>query len=387
VRLNKVITALMDRSERNTSAQNSEFGVFQASIMLEERVRQRTRELEAALRENEKMNRALRESEAKLRGLVSQSLVGIVLIEDGKSIYSNSKFDEIFGYRADEVRELGPLQFAQKSDHALVAENIRKRMSGEASGISYVFHGLRKDGSVIDVECHSSVMRSGNATLLISLVMDITARIRIEREVSSLHEQLRQQSTHDSLTGLYNRHFLEGSFARELLLAERSEQPVSVIMCDLDHFKAVNDGHGHLAGDQVLRVFGELIASLGRESDIFCRYGGEEFLLVLPGMGEGAAVERAELLRGAMEDTVVGFGATQISITASFGVATFPRQGRTSDELIAAADGALYVAKADGRNRVTVCLGHNESASMPGPGAGARCPRPLPAAARSGSAQ
>jgi predicted signal transduction protein with EAL and GGDEF domain len=104
-------------------------------------------------------------------------------------------------------------------------------------------------------------------------------------------------------------------------------------------------------------------------------------------MGEGAAVERAELLRGAMEDTVVGFGATQISITASFGVATFPRQGRTSDELIAAADGALYVAKADGRNRVTVCLGHNESASMPGPGAGARCPRPLPAAARSGSAQ
>ena len=356
VRLNKIISALMDRAERNTSAQGSDFSIFQTTIMLEERVRLRTAELEAALRENERINRALRESEAKFRGLVSQSLVGIVLVEDGKFSYSNAKFDEIFGYSSDEIRGMGPLQTAVESDRGLVTENIDKRLSGEVDQLGYVFHGLRKNGSVIDIECHSSVMNVGNRLLLISLLMDISERTRAERAVQVLQEELREQSTHDALTGLYNRHFLEEFFARELLLAERAGHPVSVIMGDLDHFKAVNDRHGHLAGDEVLRVFGNLMKHNARASDIICRYGGEEFLLVLPGMTEEGAVERAEQLRRAMADTPVSHGASQITVTASFGVATFPFHGRTTDELIASADSALYSAKADGRNRVNLCF-------------------------------
>src|ERR1035437_3982627 len=356
VRLNKIISALMDRAERNTSAQGSDFSIFQTTIMLEERVRLRTAELEAALRENERINRALRESEAKFRGLVSQSLVGIVLVEDGKFSYSNAKFDEIFGYSSDEIRGMGPLQTAVESDRGLVTDNIDKRLSGEVDQLGYVFHGLRKNGSVIDIECHSSVMNVGNRLLLISLLMDISERTRAERAVQVLQEELREQSTHDALTGLYNRHFLEEFFARELLLAERAGHPVSVIMGDLDHFKAVNDRHGHLAGDEVLRVFGNLMKHNARASDIICRYGGEEFLLVLPGMTEEGAVERAEQLRRAMAATPVSHGASQITVTASFGVATFPFHGRTTDELIAAADSALYSAKADGRNRVNLCF-------------------------------
>jgi diguanylate cyclase (GGDEF)-like protein/PAS domain S-box-containing protein len=356
VRLNKIISALMDRAERNTSAQGSDFSIFQTTIMLEERVRLRTAELEAALRENERINRALRESEAKFRGLVSQSLVGIVLVEDGKFSYSNAKFDEIFGYSSDEIRGMGPLQTAVESDRGLVTENIDKRLSGEVDQLGYVFHGLRKNGSVIDIECHSSVMNVGNRLLLISLLMDISERTRAERAVQVLQEELREQSTHDALTGLYNRHFLEEFFERELLLAERAGHPVSVIMGDLDHFKAVNDRHGHLAGDEVLRVFGNLMKHNARASDIICRYGGEEFLLVLPGMTEEGAVERAEQLRRAMAATPVSHGASQITVTASFGVATFPFHGRTTDELIAAADSALYSAKADGRNRVNLCF-------------------------------
>jgi len=356
VRLNKIIQALMDRAERNTSAQVSDFGMFQATIMLEERVRRRTAELEAALRENEKTSRALRESEAKFRGLVSQSLVGIVLIEDGRFSYSNAKFDEIFGYSAEEVRGMGPLQTAVESDRGLVAENIDKRLRGEVSQLHYVFHGLRKNGAVIDIECHSSVMHVGNRLLLISLIMDISERTRAERAVQVLQEELREQSIHDALTGLYNRHFLEESFGRELLLAERGGHPVSVIMGDLDHFKAVNDRYGHLAGDEVLRVFGALLTNNSRASDIVCRYGGEEFLLVLPGLTEEGAVERAEQLRCAVAATPVSYGASQVTVTASFGVATFPSHGRTTDELIAAADGALYSAKAGGRNRVNLCF-------------------------------
>ena len=112
VRLNKIIRALVDRAERGTSVQGSDFSLFQTAILLEEQVRRRTSELEAALRENEKITRALRESEAKFRGLVSQSLVGIAITEDGRFSYSNAKFDEIFGYSTEEVRGLGPLDLA-----------------------------------------------------------------------------------------------------------------------------------------------------------------------------------------------------------------------------------------------------------------------------------
>jgi diguanylate cyclase (GGDEF)-like protein len=175
--------------------------------------------------------------------------------------------------------------------------------------------------------------------------------------VQALQVMLRDQSTHDALTGLYNRRYLEETLGRELLSAERHGHPVSVIMGDLDYFKAVNDGYGHLAGDEVLRVFGALLKRHARGSDVYCRYGGEEFLLVLPQMATAHAVERAEQLRCTMAAAPVPYGAALIAVTASFGVATFPGDGRTGDALIAAADNALYAAKAAGRNRVSVSTG------------------------------
>jgi diguanylate cyclase (GGDEF)-like protein/PAS domain S-box-containing protein len=356
-RLNKMLQSLMDRAERSASVQSSDFSLFQTAIILEGQVRSRTAELEAALRENEKINRALRESEEKFRGLVSQSLVGIVIIEDGRFSYSNAKFDEMFGYSGEEIRRLGPLDTATEQDRPRVAEHIRKRLSGEVQQADYVFRGLRKNGAEIDVEVQSSAMEIGGKLALIILLMDVTERTRAEREVQALQEKLREQATHDALTGLYNRHYLEESLGRELILAERHGHPVSVIMGDLDHFKSVNDRYGHLGGDEVLRTFGDLMKRHARGSDIYCRYGGEEFLLVLPQMPAPTAAERAEQLRIAMAAGPVRFGASQIAVTASFGVATFPQDGRTGDELIAAADSALYVAKATGRNRVEVKTG------------------------------
>ena len=169
-RLNKIIQALMDRAERNASAQSSDFGVFQRTILLEEQVSVRTDELQAALRENEIANRALRESEAKFRSVADQSLVGIVVIDDGKFSYTNAKFNEIFGYDAVEIRHLGPLEVTVESDRALVASQVLARMSGAGDRLAYAFHGLRKDGEVLDIECHSSVIDVGR-TLLVSLVV------------------------------------------------------------------------------------------------------------------------------------------------------------------------------------------------------------------------
>lgn len=351
-RLNKTILALMNRAERSTSAQGSDFSLFQTTIMLEEQVRRRTEALEAALRENEKINRALRESEAKFRGIVNQPMVGIAIIENDKFSYTNDKFDDIFGYSADELRKLGPLDMAAESARPLVAEQLRQRLNEEVDHVDYVFRARRKDGAAADVEMHGGVMDMDGKLVLISVAMDVTERTRAEREVQALQQQLREQSTHDALTGLYNRRYLEENLGRELIRAKRDGTCVSVVMGDIDHFKAVNDSYGHLAGDEALRVFGELMKGNSRGSDINCRYGGEEFLLVLPGMTELTAFKRAERLRLMLAETPVKFGAIDITITASFGVSEFPQHGKNGDELIAAADKALYAAKGAGRNQV-----------------------------------
>jgi diguanylate cyclase (GGDEF)-like protein/PAS domain S-box-containing protein len=353
-RLNKIIRTLMDRAERSTSAEGSDFSLFQATIMLEEQVRRRTADLQAATRENERVNRSLRESEARFRGVVSQSLVGIATIEEGKFNYSNAKFAEIFGYSKAEIRALGPLDVVVKSDREIVAEALRERLDGEVYQVDYLFRGQRKDGAVVDIECHGSAMDLDGRPFLISVVMDITERTRAEREVHKLQEQLREQATHDALTGLCNRRYLQESLGRELIRAERAGDPMSVVMADLDHFKAVNDRYGHHAGDEVLCAFAALLKSHARASDICCRYGGEEFLLVLPGVPAERAVERAEQLRAETAAACVECDGSPVAVTASFGVADFPRHGPTGDDLIAAADEALYAAKTEGRDRVNV---------------------------------
>ena len=344
VRLNKIIKVLMNRAEHSTNAQGNDFNLFQATVMLEGQVRARTAELEIALSENERINRDLRESEARFHGLANQSLVGIGIVEHGKFSYSNPRLNEIFGYSADAMRALGPLDLAAESGRPHMAEVMRQALGSELENIDYEGRGLRKDGTVINVEVHGSVMVISGDRALISVILDVTERVRAQRAVVALQEQFREQSTHDPLTGLYNRRYLDESLGRELILAEREEHPISVIIADLDHFKAVNDHYGHLAGDEVLRVFGDLMKKHARGSDICCRYGGEEFLVILPGMAEDDALERAEHLRLALAEAPIAFGSSQIVVTASFGIAVFPQHGRTGDQLTAAADNALYVA-------------------------------------------
>jgi diguanylate cyclase (GGDEF)-like protein len=229
---------------------------------------------------------------------------------------------------------------------------MSRRLGGEVDRVDYVFRGLRKNRVEIDIECHSSVMDISGKPAVISLVIDVTERTRAGREVRALQDQLREQAIHDPLTGLYNRQSFNEMFDRELKLAERHRRPISVVMGDLYHFKAVNDTYGHLAEDEVLRVFGQLMKDFYRASDICCRYEGEEFLIILPDMTDNSAYERTELLRATIEKTPVAFGTSVIHVTASFGVGTFPQSGLKRETLIAAADRALYAAKDAGRNQV-----------------------------------
>ena len=171
-------------------------------------------------------------------------------------------------------------------------------------------------------------------------------------KIHDLQEKLREQANRDSLTGLFNRRYLEGTLERELARCRREGVPLSMVLLDVDHFKLVNDTYGHQAGDEVLRVFGRLLLEHARAEDIVCRYGGEEFLLVLPKMPLDIALERAAQLLKIFQETIVSYADLRIRITASIGIATTPEHSTSVEGLIRCADQALYQAKRGGRNLV-----------------------------------
>lgn len=166
-----------------------------------------------------------------------------------------------------------------------------------------------------------------------------------------LQETLRGQSVRDALTGLFNRRYLEESLEREINRAQRSRKSLGVIMLDVDHFKRVNDTYGHEAGDAVLRELASLLQSSLRKGDLACRYGGEEFTLILPDASLEDAHQKAEHLRATAEQLAVHHGARTMAITLSLGVAAFPDHGGSGEVILQCADAALYRAKSEGRNR------------------------------------
>jgi diguanylate cyclase (GGDEF)-like protein len=168
-----------------------------------------------------------------------------------------------------------------------------------------------------------------------------------------LRESLKAQSIRDPLTGLFNRRYLTETLEREFARAQRTGAPVAVMMIDVDHFKRFNDNFGHSAGDAVLRELGEFLKRSIRAEDIACRYGGEEFCLVLPQMARDGARQRAEDIRAGVARLEVRSGDRVLEpVTLSLGVALFPQDAVEPNALLRAADEAMYQAKKSGRNRV-----------------------------------
>jgi diguanylate cyclase (GGDEF)-like protein/PAS domain S-box-containing protein len=164
-----------------------------------------------------------------------------------------------------------------------------------------------------------------------------------------LRETLRTQSIRDQLTGLHNRRFMQEALERELLRARRAQWPIGLLMLDLDGFKAVNDTHGHDAGDEVLKAVSRLFQNRLRAADIICRYGGEEFVLVLPQMTLQATIDRAEEICAGVRGLGVAYRDRKLApISVSIGVVAFPEHGGRITDLLQAADAALYRAKARG---------------------------------------
>jgi two-component system cell cycle response regulator len=169
----------------------------------------------------------------------------------------------------------------------------------------------------------------------------------------SFHENLMSSALRDGLTKLFNKRYLMDRLDSELKFAQRHQTALTLLMLDLDHFKKINDTHGHLGGDMVLAAVASALLRAVRNEDVVARFGGEEIAIVLRAIGVEAAAHMAERLRKTIETCEVEFDAKKLHATVSIGVAGYPStQAKTVDELIEAADRALYRAKAEGRNRV-----------------------------------
>lgn len=193
-------------------------------------------------------------------------------------------------------------------------------------------------------------LTSVTSILANSIIQGNMQQIDAQTQQLALNEvRLRDLSVRDHLTNLFNFRYLEETLEREIQRAARTEHPLGIIVLDVDHFKRINDTLGHAAGDTVLRELGRFLAKQVRQSDIACRSGGDEFVLILPNTAQATTTERAESIRNGVKNLQL-----PVAITLSLGVAAFPADGSTGETILKSADTALYQAKREGRNHVTV---------------------------------
>ena len=321
--IEKVTRAMARVSDGDLDYKVSERGSDELGQMAA-RFNQMTRDLQATYH-------TLRREQDKLTTVIETATEGIIVTDAaGAVVLVNPAAAALLGKSGQDLMVANFLDIVD--DRAFIEQCLR-------SGAPQDIHFNQRD-----LQLHATVIRADTQHPAGSV-----AQIRDVTEERRLEEALRRSATTDALTGLYNRRFLDATLASEFTRAERSQSALSVLMVDIDHFKQFNDTHGHDQGDRVLQMVSRCMRDSVRPFDFACRYGGEEFAAILPGMDGAAARQVAERLRGAVAQTEVDGLHVHISI----GVASFPQVSVLfPDALIKAADAALYRAKEQGRNRV-----------------------------------
>ncbi len=246
--------------------------------------------------------------------------------------------------KADPHTRPVPIIFLSALDMA--EDKLKAFQVGGADYVTKPFHTVEV---LARVQAHLAEYRG--KTLLQQMNEQLQDQLR---EIQALQDRLREQAIRDALTGLFNRHYLQEMLDHHVANAQRETSLLSVAIIDIDHFKQWNDTYGHSAGDRVLQTFGALLRRQTRQMDIACRYGGEEFVVLLPRASQTEAGKRVDEWRQTFSKIEVVTDTGNVSATFSAGIAEFPAHGTSGEMLLRAADSALYAAKQAGRNRV--CL-------------------------------
>ncbi len=299
---------------------------------------------------------SLKDSELRYRRLFEAAQDGILIMdaETGAITDVNPFLVNLLGYTREEFLEKRFWEAGAFKDIEASRDTFKALQENEY--IRYDDLSLQsKDGKLIQVEFVSNVYPVDNEKAIQCNVRDISERKRAEDALLKSEAELREQSVRDHLTGLFNRRYMEETLERELLRASRKRLSLGVIMLDVDHFKRFNDTYGHATGDAVLRELGSLLLRHIRGEDIACRYGGDEFIIILPDASRDVAGRRAEMIyEYAKQLNLQLNGQAYEALTLSLGVAAFSENGATSADIMKAADEALYRAKHEGRGRVVV---------------------------------
>lgn len=284
----------------------------------------------------------------------ARSLAESILVERAQKGLADTPYElmQLRHVAADACEALGDL--AAALNHVREAHLVYERLVGRSARARYL--ALQADHELAQTQRERDLARSSQRTAEDDrrALEELNERLRQQmEETQALHERLREQALRDPLTGLHNRRYLFETAPGLLNLARRQVSTLCVVLIDLDHFKLLNDTFGHSAGDGVLQRFSRLLEHMLRRSDLVCRYGGEEFVAVMPDIdAEGAQAMLTRLLH-AYQALQQEAGRRRLpSCSFSAGIAVFPQQGSTLEQLLSRADRALYSAKARGRARI-----------------------------------
>jgi diguanylate cyclase (GGDEF)-like protein/PAS domain S-box-containing protein len=292
---------------------------------------------------------------------VESSSDAIFMVDTQRTITScNQAFLDLFGYEREEV-ENRSVRLIHASDASFDLYGQKAYPAVQKQGTFRTeWDFARKDGTTVLVESVTSAIKGPDGALkgFAGIIRDITERKRSEEALLELQANLHaanivlaHEATHDPLTGILSRRAILDALSRELSRERRQHNGLAIGICDIDHFKKVNDTHGHPVGDEVLCGLVRLLESNLRQYDFLGRFGGEEFVVIMPGIKENDLNMLFERLRDAVADNPIPTKAGNVSITVSIGATTW-RGNETKDKLLAVADSALYQAKMEGRNRV-----------------------------------
>jgi diguanylate cyclase len=286
----------------------------------------------------------------------------VVLWNQFMEIHSGRKAAEIVGKNLfDAFPELPRKWLERKVESVFILKNFSFTSWEQRPYLFRFDHNRPVTGGVDCMRQDCTLMPVKNAAGEVQYVcftlFDVTDASIYQLQLQELTQQLKDASDHDGLTKLYNRRFIEETLDKEFSRARRYGHNLSLILTDIDFFKKVNDTHGHLAGDEVLRVIAQRLKACLRGSDILGRYGGEEFMIVLPETDSRGAAILAERLRQAVAQQPVPVEETSLSVTVSLGITQLRPATTNYEELIGGADHGLYQSKEAGRNRATLYLG------------------------------
>lgn len=308
----------------------------------------------------ERNNESLQESETKYRTIFEDAKDMIYIADlSGRVEDISPSCKEIFGYTRDEVirNEINLNEIASKEDRSMFSSLMTEFNSVE----DFEFDLPHKDGYKVRVAMNAStrVDTNGKITGILGTVRDITDKLQA-REQRLRAERAETIASTDALTSAYTRRYLTEVTEREMARSSRNSTPLTLVIQDIDHFKQINDNHGHLAGDKVLVQLSQICRDNIRSTDVFSRYGGEEFIILMPETGLESGQQKTEVLRELISaKPLIEFNDREISVSFSAGVAEW-EPGESLESLIARADKALYKAKKSGRNQTCVAASSSE---------------------------